>query len=1014
MAEIYELNSVRYRMTLALRPQGIQFVSIFRHMFLLLGVSWLFIHGDRIVKAQDPTVKTIAPSGEDWNYRIRSWQSQDGLPEETVQAIAQTNDGYLWLGTTAGLLRFDGEHFRLFNHENTPALAEDNVFCLLAARDGRLLIGTVGGGVIEWRDGAFQSYPIGEDLATNTVRGLAEGPKGLIWVATSGGLFWIRDGRIERADRLLGLPNSSFDAALEDHTGRAWVGGKRLFAMKNGRVHEYLFFGLDSRNHVKSLFESSDGAIWVGTVVGLYRLQPSHDRFEPVPGVFGTIRALRELPNAEVWAGATSGGIFRVAGQRVTRLQAPSPLISNTVYSIFTDSERNLWIGTLAGVMRLSRTSAHILALPEAVRSDFGTVSLDADDSLWGAANQLVHIRGGIVSPIKFPALGNIRIRTVIRARDGSLWIGSIGAGVYRISAQGTKHMTTHEGLSTDFVQALLEGRDGTMWIGCDNGLSLVNASDFKILKDRKSPQDITVRSLLEDRDGAIWVGTERGLWIYRNGETVHNALTTELRNEKIWALHQDAEGGMWIGTRGDGLYRYRDGRVSHFTTASGLTSDSIYSILEDKQNHFWLSTPSGVMLLNRGEFDAQAENPGGLISLSYYAASEGNTSVQVFGGMQPAGAITRTGEVWFPTSLGFWRIRPGELEHPLISNLKIDAITVDGKPEALAGRLNMNANSDRIEIAFGPVLLSTQEALRFRYKLDRFDRAWTYASAQQRLATYTNLPAGHYSFIVEAWQTDRPDHVVDASIEIVKRPHFYRTPWFVAMCALTVAMLIFFVYRMRMQQINSRFNAVLAERTRMAREMHDTLIQGCVGVSAMLEAALSDEIDDEESRLDMIELAATQIRATVDEARQEVVNLRGEERTPIDLNNALEHMAERTGVKYGVEVSYHLLGKPFSVSQQATHELMMVTRECVFNAILHGHAQEVGIEVAYQDDCLKLSVKDDGKGFDVSKVFSEEHFGLRGMRERIQQLGGKFEIQSTPGRGVHVHAEIPSLTLTP
>jgi len=1008
------MNSVRFRTTLALRRQGIQYAVIFGHLGFLLGVTWLVIHGGLSVKAQDLTVKTLTTSGEEWNYRIRSWQSQDGLLEETVQAIAQTNDGYLWVGTTGGLARFDGEHFRLFNHENTPALAENNVFCLLAARDGRLLIGTVGGGVIEWRDGAFKSYQTGEGEAADSVRGLAEGPNGLILVATTGGLYWIRDGRIERPDRQLGVPNLPFDAVLEDHTGRAWVGGERLFAMKDGRVHEYLFFGHDSRNHVKSLFETSNGVIWVGTVVGLYRLQPSHDRFEPVPGVFGTIRALRELPNGEVWAGATSGGIFRVAGHRVTRLQAPSPLISNTVYSIFIDSERDLWIGTLAGIMRLSRAQAHILALPEAVRADFGTVSLDADDSLWAAANQLVHIRGGIASPIKFPALGNTRIRTVIRARDGSLWVGSIGAGVYRISAQGTEHITTHEGLASNWVQVFLEARGGTMWIGCDNGVSLVNASDFKILKDWKSLPDIMIRSLLEDRDGAIWVGTERGLWIYRNGEQVHNVLTTALRNDKVWALHQDADGGTWIGTRGDGLYRYRDGQLSHFTTASGLTSDSIYSILEDKQNHFWLSTPSGVMLLSRGEFDVQAKNPGQPISLGYYAASEGNTSVQVFGGMQPAGAITRTGEVWFPTSLGFWRIHPGEIEHPLISNLKIDSVTIDGEPEALAGRLNLSANSNRVEIAYGPVLLSPQEGLRFRYKLGGFDPTWTYASSQQRLATYTNLPAGHYSFIVEAWQTDRPEHVIDASIEIVKRPYFYRTPWFLATCALAVAMFIFFVYQVRIQQINSRFNAVLAERTRMAREMHDTLIQGCVGVSAILEAALSNEVDDEESRLDMIELAATQIRATTDEARQEVVNLRGEERTPVDLNKALQHMAEWTGVKYGVEVSYHLLGKPFSVSQQATHELMMVARECVFNAILHGHAQEVEIEVAYQSDCLTLSVKDDGAGFDVSKVFSEEHFGLRGMRERIQQLGGKFEIQSTPGRGTHVRAEIPSLTLAP
>jgi len=957
---------------------------------------------------QQLTAETLSASGKESNYVIRSWQSRNGLPEETVQAIAQTNDGYLWVGTTGGLLRFDGEHFRLFNRENTPALAEDNVFCLLSTRDGRLLMGTVGGGVIELRNDAFQSYPTKEGQAADAVRGLAEGPNGLIWVATAGGLFWIRDSRIERADRPLGVPNFPSDAVLEDHTGRAWVGGERLFAMKDGRVQEYLFFGRDSRNYVKSLLETSDGDVWAGTLTGLYRLQQGHDSFEPVPGVFGTIRALRELPNGELWAGATSGGVFRVVGQRVIRLQAPSPLISNTVYSIFIDSERDLWIGTLAGIMRLSRMQARILALPEAVRSDFGTVSLDSDDSLWAAANQLVHIRDGIAHPMKFPALGKTRIRTVIRARDGSLWIGSIGAGAYRFSARGTMHFTTHEGLSSDFVQVFLEARDGTMWIGCDNGLSFVNPSDFKILNDRKSLPNIAIRSLLEDRDGAIWVGTERGLWIYRNGESLHNLLTTALRNEKVWALHQDADGGMWIGTRVDGLYRYRDGQLSHFTTASGLTSDSIYSILEDKQNHFWLSTPSGAMLLNRGEFDTEAKNPEQPISLSYYAASEGNTSVQVFGGLQPAGAITRTGEVWFPTSMGFWRIHPGELEHPFISNLKIDAVTVDGRPEALAGRLNLNANSGRVEIAYAPVLLSPQEALRFRYKLDGFDRTWTYASSQQRQATYTNLPAGHYSFIVEAWQTDHPEHVARALLDILKMRHFYQTSWFVALCVLAVMLSSIFVHQVSMKQLHGRFQAVLAERTRLAREMHDTLIQGCIATSALLKAASSSEVDDNESRAHLIDYAATQIHATIDEARQAVWSLRDEGGAHIDLQSALQRMAERIGHEYGVKMVNRLLGKPFSISLQSTHELLMVTRESVFNAILHGHAQRIEVELAYLAESLSLTVKDSGQGFDVAGALSDGHFGLRGMRERIHRFNGKLEIESTPHHGTRVSVQIP------
>lgn len=215
------------------------------------------------------------------------------------------------------------------------------------------------------------------------------------------------------------------------------------------------------------------------------------------------------------------------------------------------------------------------------------------------------------------------------------------------------------------------------------------------------------------------------------------------------------------------------------------------------------------------------------------------------------------------------------------------------------------------------------------------------------------------------------------------------------------------------MKQIHDRFKAVLAERTRLAREMHDTLIQGCVSISALLEAASSSEIDDNESRSHLIDYAATQIRATVDEARQAVWNLRGDESALVDLQTALQHMAERISREHGVEIDFRLLGKPFAISLPATHELMMVAREAVFNAILHGRAQQIGVELCYADDSLSLTVKDDGQGFDVAKAFSDEHFGLRGMRERIHQFKGKFEIQSAPHQGTSARLEIPRTAVT-
>ena len=965
-------------------------------------------------QAQHPSVKTPTTDDPTWNFTVRSWQSQDGLPEETVQAFAQTPDGYLWVGTSGGLLRFDGARFQLFAHENTPAFGENSVFCLLAAHDGRLWIGTDGSGLIEWHNGLFHAYSAEKGQTSNFVRALAEDHNGLLWVATDDGLYWVRNGRLERADKPLNLPVFNVHAVMEDRTGRIWVGGARLYSLKDGQAREYSLPDNDSRNKVKSFLQTSDGTIWVGTVGGLYRLLPELDRFKPVPGVFGTIRSLRETPSGELWAGSIGEGIFRIRGDRVTRLQAPSPLVSNTVLSIFVDSERNLWIGAQAGMMRLSRTPVRVVDLPSATDSDFGTVALDSDGSLWAASNQLVHVQGNHAVPIRFPGLDQVRVRNVFRSRDGSLWIGTDGSGVYHLSPQGGKHFTTHEGLINNFIRVFLESKDGTLWIGTDNGVSHLDRGGFHNFTAQNGLAYNSIRSLLEDRDGTVWIGTEHGLSRYKSGQFISDSITSALSEEKVWALHQDADGGLWVGTRGHGLYRYRNGQLSHFTTANGLASDSVYCILEDRRRNFWLSGPTGVMLLNRNDLDAQARDKEQLLSLRIFRANEGGKSVQFYGGTQPAGALTSSGEAWFPTSQGLWSISPNELEHPSISNLNIDTVTVDGRPVPLTGKLNLDAGSRRVEIAYQPVSLGSQDELRFRYSLDGYDRSWTYANTLQRLATYTNLPAGQYTFLVEAWETGQPGHAAHTSIAFIKKPYFYRTPWFIGLCVLTLALLAVSAYQVRIKQIHGRFKAVLAERTRLAREMHDTLIQGCVSISALLEAASSREVDDNESRLHLIDYAATQIRATVDEARQAVWNLRGEGQTLIDLETALKRMAERIGREYDVEIVYRLSGKPFAINLPATHELMMVAREAVFNAILHGHAKKVEAEICYGDDSLALTVQDNGRGFDAAEAFSDGHFGLRGMRERIHRFNGEFDIQSIPQQGTRVRVEIPRAAVFP
>jgi ligand-binding sensor domain-containing protein len=291
-------------------------------------------------------------------------------------------------------------------------------------------------------------------------------------------------------------------------------------------------------------------------------------------------------------------------------------------------------------MMRLSRTPVQVLALPGAADSDFGTVSLDADGSIWTASNQLVHVKGGFAVPERISGVGDARVRNLLRSRDGSLWIGTDGSGVYHLAAQHNTHYTTREGLVNNFVRGFLESSDGSVWIGTDNGLSHLAARGFQNFTVENGLAYDSIRALLEDRDGVIWIGTEHGVSGWKNGSFIHNELTAALEDEKIWALHQDSGGGLWFGTRTHGLYRYRSGSLTHFTTANGLASDSIYCILEDARGHFWISGPSGVTLLRRGELDAQASNHGQTLSMSIFRATEGGKSTQFYGGTAPSGAL--------------------------------------------------------------------------------------------------------------------------------------------------------------------------------------------------------------------------------------------------------------------------------------------------------------------------------------------------------------------------------------
>jgi ligand-binding sensor domain-containing protein/two-component sensor histidine kinase len=967
------------------------------------------------VEMMPSAVAEIPPAG----FTRKVWQTQNGLPEQTVQAFAQTRDHYLWIGTTGGLLRFDGARLTVFDSENTPELKENSVFALMVSHDGSLWIGTEGGGLTRYAEGRFQSYGLKEGLSDGFVRALYEDRGGTIWVGTDNGLLRFADGRFVRVDGVNGEPTIAVHAIAEDRQGGLWVGGSRLLRFENGVSREYALPGVSSQNRVKSILETTDGTVWVGTVSGLEKLRPGAKTFERVGGIQGTVRVLRQTSDGSLWIGMIGGGLRVVRARETVAMAAEDELPSNTVLNVFEDDERNIWIGTQAGMVRLTQTPVRIVPLPKNVDSDFGTIYADRDGTLWVVSTDVFRMRGGAMSAYRFPGLDNVAVRNVFRDRAGALWIGTDGDGIVRLAdaaggASGKKlWMTTKDGLVNNFIRAIAEGRDGSMWIATDEGVShWSEQKGFTNYRMRDGLSYFSTRVLVEDRNGDIWVGTDRGLNRIHAGVFVHDAATDGLSQRKVWSIEEDANGGIWFGTRDDGLYRWKDGRLSHLTTDQGLASNSIYQVIEDARGGFWISGPNGISLLSAREMNAAADRPGQRVSLTFYGISSEVSAAQIYGGRQPSGCIDTHGEVWFPTNRGPVHILNATAQHPAAPPVTISEVLVNGRAAPADGPVVLNPGNSRLEIAYAPILLRSQDELRFRYRLRGFDAGWIDA-ATRRVASYTNLPPGKYTFEVAAFEGGNARGASEASLAalaIVQRPVFYRTPWFIAACVLFLAILILGIYRFRLWQIKMRFEAVLDERGRLAREMHDTVIQGCASVSALIEALASLLKRDDQLTQNLIEHARTQLRSTIDEAREAVWNLRRNKAAENSFGLALKGMAEQIAKEYRIPIHCELTGRPFVLNQFATHELLMMVREALYNAVLHAKPETIEIRAAFARNDLTLEVRDDGCGFDPAalEAHTDHHYGLVGMRERVQQVGGRFKLESERGRGTEVQIQIP------
>lgn len=831
-----------YKSTGGTRPAQLHRANAGKRRCILLTLVILVVWPAGSVRALDPA-KSLT------QYSIDTWNTDDGLPQSTINAIAQTPDGYLWLGTQGGLVRFDGVEFAVFNRDNTPALKSDHIWTLLADRRGDLWIGTDGGGLVRFHDRRFETFTIKDGLAGDFIRALYEDRQGNLLIGTDGlGLTIYRDGRFSIRRVEPASPLHDIQAICEDEAGRIWLGtetgflacyvgdaihphpnrdhafGDGIFALMpdqrdgvwvgtfgRGVLHvagvdadpQPLFHDLDERN-VLVLFRDSHDTVWIGTRNGLNRLV--NDRLFPFSAQNGLssghIRTILEDNEGSLWIGTDGGGLCRLKEGRITTYTSREGLARDAIWSVFQDHLGRMWVGTNGGGVNCI---------------DNGRISV-------------YDTRKGLTSDI---------VLSLCEDSAGAIWVGT-RSGLNRIDKGHITRFGVKDGLPSDFVRALFTDSRGRVWIGTRSGLVCREKGQFKTYTRDDGLSRDEIRVVKEDRDGSIWIGTNGGgLVHFSHGAFKAYTITDGLTDNFVYAIYQDADGVLWLGTR-DGLSRFQNGRFTNYRTRDGLFDNMILWILEDDQGNLWMSTFKGLFSASLAQLNEFAAGRRDAVSCQSYGKEDGMRNRECDGGVQPSGWKSRDGRLWFPTLEGVAVVETtGKSINRVPPPMVIESMLVDERPVDLQGRLAFAPGRERFEFHYAALSYLVPEKVRYRYKLEGFDRRWTEAGTR-RVAYYTNLPPGDYVFRVIGCNNDGIWNPDVANIQFTLAPHFYQTGWFYAFGVMGFLGVSVGIYRVRLRNLRVRERQLVRlvdERTAQLEEANRKLqnlvnIDGLTGIT--------------------------------------------------------------------------------------------------------------------------------------------------------------------------------------
>ncbi|MGD0813774.1 MAG: two-component regulator propeller domain-containing protein [Verrucomicrobiota bacterium] len=949
-------------------------------------------------------------------FTFRVWQREQGLPQNFVRALAQTRDGYLWVGSDAGVSRFDGVRFVSFGLPE--GFQTGPVQTLMGDDQGALWIGSVGRGLGRWQNGRFTAFVSGDGLPSDTVNALAEDSEGKLWVGTDSGLAVWQNGHLETPSAVAELAGKQITALFSRRKGAMWIGvkGAGVFSLRGGHLMQMtdpVFDDLLQDPHC--LLVDHEKRIWVGAGDDsvLYREGEQWRRYRfPRHLARHYVSALVEDPDGTVWAGSVSEGLFQFKHGKLVAVNASSGLSDNLVEALLVDREGKLWLGTHGGLNRLRPRNLSVISYNEGLGSGAVQGLTEVTPGvIWAskASEGLYTWDGRYFRPLAVAGLspGDGQTGALLVARDGSCWMGG-ARGLLQIkdvrraeSEPGVPALTSLD------ISALGQDAQGRLWAGTRQGeVWWRENGQWQAQKNGQYVHAIT--ALVPQRNGSMWVGTAGdglfsvegkadGLWSKQNG----------LLSDWIRTLYPDAEGILWIGTGGGGLSRLKEGRVATFSTLTGLPENTISQILEDDAGNLWLGGDRGIVCVNKHELEMVVAQKIPAVYPQVYGRTEGMLSEECISGFFPLGLRTKSGMLWFPTQEGIVVADPHrQMAGPPAPAVVLEETQVDGADAAEP--LRLGPGKHRLEFRYTGIDFDAPERVRFRYRLEGLDSDWVEAGSS-RSASFPYVPYGKYRFEVIAGNGEGSWSTTGASVAVTVQPYLWQTWWFrvpaslalLAMIAATARVLEKRKLHRRLEQLE-RERALAKERERIARDLHDDL-----GSSLARISLLSGLLKADRNNPGQVESHAVKISQSADQTVRALEEIVWAVRPGSDsLQSLVEYIAHFAnelfadgGIRCRLDLPHDLPALP--LPPEVRHNVFLVVKEALANALKHAAAREVHISAEATDQALEIVVQDDGKGFDIRG--QSRGNGLGNMRRRAQAIGENVTIESRPGHGTTV-----------